>query len=336
MAVSRAGMFAHPYTAPQPGAGRRDRRPLVILGLILALAVGLRLGAADGRWLWLDSFRYVQAARALNEAGMGPYLAQIDSPHADRLAIVLPLAAAIRLLGLSELALIGLPLLLAAGTVVAAFALGRLVSPATGLITALLTAGLPLDVGYSLPILPDSFLPFYGAMALLCFLLGLRRRSWWLYLLSGFFVFCAYESRATGALLLAPFMALAFLWPRRHWPAAIVPLLAFLGLLAAAAAAAWWATGDPLAQFRWNAAVATAPEWAGTGRPLEHLKNMLAPGAWLSHDFAWFYYLAFAAALVAAFRLRRRPKAYLPPLLAFATLYLYFEFGSTSLTAYLP
>src|SRR4051812_3308715 len=131
-ALARSGAPA----AAATGSGFRLRptAALTALGLLAAVALGLALrrryfvGVVGP-----DNFDYLQIANAvlrgtpLFDRGLLPF-------HVDRLAMTIPLALSLRLLGVSEASAAAWPTLCSLGSILVAFALGRrLGGPVAGL-----------------------------------------------------------------------------------------------------------------------------------------------------------------------------------------------------------
>jgi hypothetical protein len=90
-------------------------------------------------------------------------------------------------------------------------------------------------------------------------------------------------------------------------------------------------SGNFFLQYDYLVADATIPMYVGSGRLTTHIQRMLT----VSGDFGLLYLLAFPMAVWALYK-GRKEEAYRLPVLVFIGLYLFFEFGSTTLTSYQP
>ncbi len=327
---------------------------------LLAACLLLRLRYGQGL-AFKDDFAYVNAALDANELGWASYLTGISDIYANRVSIVLPLAAFQALFGRTELSLELLGLCFSLSAVVVSFAFARdLAGERAGWIAAALSAAVPQEIWYGTSLLPDSVIPFYTGMAMYLTLRAQRRaldaHGIGLYALAAFFVGCSFEARATSGILLVSLGLFALLQPRQRLLRAALPGLFFAVLLGCFWIALGLASGDYGIQLRQLIYDGTGTKWTGTGKAFQHLFTMLpivrllaelphlASRTWAFKDCARYavntylglhYYLVWPAACFAAVRWRRLPAARLP-LAAFAALYAFFEFGSTSLTSYQP
>lgn len=310
-----------------------------------------------------DAFAYLNAALDANERGWGRFITGISTIYENRLSVVLPLAAFQALFGRTELALELTGLFFSFGAIGVTFALGReLADEWAGWFSAFFIATIPQDIWYGTSSIPDSLTPLYVGMALYAALRAQRRpldRSGVLwYLAAGFFVLCCFQARATGALMVLPLGLWGLLQPRQRLVRGALPGIAFGVLLASLWGGLWLATGDHAIQLRQLVQDGTGTRWTGTGKPFQHLFSMVplvrlavelpalagraAPFGYT--DLARYavntyhglhYYVVWPAALWALWSWRRVPAARLA-VTAFLSLYLFFEFGSTSLTSYQP
>jgi hypothetical protein len=245
---------------------------------------------------------------------------------------VLPLAAAYPILGYSETTLFVVPLAFSLLGVMTAFLLGKtLFNARVGLLATLLAAVIPLEIFYASSLLPDTFIPAYVGLTLLFFALGQTRGDKVFLILSGFFLLCAFQARATSGILIIPLVASAWWSSRRNLWTLTLPVAAFLILLVLLWGLIALLGGDFLSQLELLARDATAADFVGTGEILGHLREMVG----LNGDFGLLYTLLGPILVYAAIRAWRE-EAYRLPLVAFLSLYLFFEFGSTTLTSYRP
>lgn len=311
-----------------------SRRTLIAAaGLLLICLVALLLRLSYGCHLCNpDSFAYINGAQRAVEEGTLRYLATLGNIYENRISIVLPLAAFFKVLGYSQATFSAMPLAFSVGTVASAFLLGAyLEDRRTGLIAALLAAAMPIDAFYGSAVLPDTVIPFYAVLALLTYLAGCRRHNTLAFALSGFFVFCAFQARATSIVLLVVCLVFAVLTKSRDRRALLVAPVVFvlcnllLWVLIALAG------GSFFLQFEHWLSDATNANYMGTGQFFGHLRTVMRP----TSLFGLAYWLAFPCWFVLA-KLARNKPVYRLPLFAFALIYLFFEFGSTTLTRYEP
>jgi hypothetical protein len=303
----------------------------IAVSLILLLALLLRLGMRKGLDN-PDSFAYILAATKLGNIGPTRYLAQMANLYENRIAIVFPLAVTYKLFGLSELSSAFLPLLISLSSVVTAFALGYLVSFRAAVIAGLIAATVPQDVGLATALLPDTFVPFYSGASLLFFMLGLRQRNTLFYIMSGTFLFLAFQSRATSGILIVPLLLTAFWTERGRTAPLLLPTGTFVALVALFWLFLFWLTGDPLHQYKLLVTDATVASYIGTGEFLGYYRGIIAR---FNLNFGLFIHIAIISVFLVVFQLRK-DRNYLLPAITFLCLYLYFEFGSTTLTRYEP
>ena len=195
---------------------------VILLGLALRLILQCGLSNAD-------SYAYANGAIRLNDSGLGTYLSSIANIYENRISIVLPLAFSYKLFGLSEFTTLLLPVLYAVGTILITYFLGKLLFDDEGisLLATTLVATVPLDVYYATAVLPDSTIPLYTSLTLLCFVLGQKKDNPIFYLLTGFFLFCAFEARATSGIYILPLFATAWWSTKRNFWSVFLPATAF-------------------------------------------------------------------------------------------------------------
>jgi 4-amino-4-deoxy-L-arabinose transferase-like glycosyltransferase len=304
--------------------------------LIAALAVrgALFFGGIRGS----DAYAYAQ--HAVNIA-TGQYDVTTEFLYYGfRFTVLLPTAASYAVFGVHDWSSALFPLLASLGTLALTVWLGTYwFDRRTGLLAGLLYTVFPLDLPFATLLGPSSFIPFLTAAAVACCLKAADRAGWGWYLLSGLCVGLAVQARETGALLLLPLLAFAGLRGLRELLRS-VPLIA-LGCAAPLAAEAlyyWRATGDPL--FR-STVIQKLSEPLTTGPDPDAMISWLYyPRAMFGLDlggFAWFggfVYLALLGIVVAV--LARESRRIGPVLLWALPLAAYLQFGSMSLTRYIP
>lgn len=298
---------------------------IVLLGLILRFSY--RCGLCNP-----DSYAYIIGAIRLNDDGIREYLLTVSNIYENRISIVLPLAVTIKLFALSELTIMFLPLFYALGTIIVVYFIGQQVfDVATGLLAALLVATIPLDVFYSSAVLPDSTIPFYVGLTLLCFILGQKKKYRFLCVLSGFFLFCAFQARATSGVLILPLLLVAWWSSKRDIWSILLPGSAFFALVFIYWGTLFLVSDDFFLQLKLLTQDATVKNYVGTGKFLGHFKSMFS----INGEFGLLYLIVFSILPVALYK-AWQDEAYRLPVITFMVLYLFFEFGSTTLTSYQP
>ena len=328
---------------------------------LIALSIALRFATLQGL-TYADDYAYVNAALDANEKGWLPYVGTLSSHFENRLAIVFPLALALRVFGASERVIAAVPMAANVGAIVVSFWLGkRLRNTTAGLIAALVIAFIPQDLWFSSVVLPDTFIPLYVGLAMLCLVAGLHGEyrpaaEIGLYVGAGLFTLCAAAARPSSIALLAP-LALSALWSRRsRGRAVIVPALT----VALAGVVVWLATfvmsGDALLLYRQLAEDALRSSPGTSSNPPTFLYSMaplvrivitshpvpiqaaLESGhirSWVNSRFGLFFYLALLAWAAGAWWSWKHER-YRLPVVSFLILYLVFEFGSASPVSYRP
>jgi hypothetical protein len=309
----------------------KDNLSLALLISIILLGLTLRLFYRCGLCI-SDSYSYVNGAIRLNDYGIREYLSTVSNIYENRISIVLPLAFVFKLFGISEFSTMLLPLFYAVGTIITVYFLGKqLFNEGIGLLAALLVTTIPLDVFASTAVMPDSIIPFYSSLIWLCFLLGQKKDNQFFYFLAGFFLFCAFEARATSGVLIFPLVLAAWWSTKRSIWSLLLPTFTFFALIFVYWGILFLLTGDFFAQFALLTRDATAEGYVGTGEFLGHFKKSFR----LSVDFGLLYVMAFPALIIGLYK-SLRDERYRLPVIAFLVLYLFFEFGTTTLTSYQP
>jgi hypothetical protein len=226
MAVTRE--LEPPAVAPRTAERGGARAPAASmpwhgLALLAAGTLGalLRVAGLDAPF-WRDEALFLHVVRLPSVGEMLEYL-RLHESHPPLFYLLARGWAA--LAGGGDAAMAGLPLLFSLATIPAAYLAGRrLVSPAVGLLAALLVAAAPQLVRYSTFVRPYSLLPLLALLSTWCLLAALRRRG----------------AAAWAGWVLATLAALY----THHWSWLFVAgQAAALGLLAATR----WRTGRPAA-----------------------------------------------------------------------------------------
>lgn len=231
-----------------PASDGRPRQPPMVFGLLLLVAWTL----IWFRWGWVgyigsDDWVYILNAR---DRIVDPFL--IGTNHWQvRLTLTLPMAAALGMLGESELAA-ALPTLLYAGATAALVLayLWRRAGAGAALMASALLAASPLLVVNATSLRIDAVENFYVVASLLSLLVALEREGDARWMLgSGVLAGLAFATRPTAVALLA-FHGLLFVLghgvPRRRY---VPVLVGFLAIWLAETAYYWHATGRLFYRF---------------------------------------------------------------------------------------
>lgn len=316
------------------------RRPRLLLGLGL-LALVVRIAFFAGGVRGSDAYAYAQHAWNL---ATGRYDLRGDSQYYGfRWTVLLPTAAAYRLLGPGDFISTLAPLGASLATLGLLGRLGRLwLGPEVAGLAALLWVVIPLDVVHATLLGPSSFLPCLSTAAVL---VGWQARAargpraLALAVLSGILVGLAAGARETGILLVLPlgfFVATARPAGRAVGlgGGAAVGVASVLGL---EALAYWRWTGDPLFRLtvvsRLSEPFTAGPDPEGVVAWTYYPRGLLGLEREGLASFGLVPHLALAGSLLGLGRRDRR----LLPLAAWLVPVLgYLEFGSMSPLSYLP
>ena len=316
----------------------------ISLGHLMVLALAVRLLLFFGGIRGSDAYSYAQHAYNILNGGYDVTAETVY--YGFRFPILLATAAAYALFGVGDWSSALFPLLASLITLVLVVRLGTVwFDRETGLWAGLLCAFYPMDVINASLLGPSSFIPCFSAAAVLSYWKAVqwgpdKAKGLLLCLVSGLCIGLAIQTRLVGILLLAVIGLMTFGMGR--WVERLRAVLA-VGMgcalpLSLGSGYYLYKTGDPLYRLtiglRWNELFTAGadPEgpvsWAYYPKALFGLD--LAGFAW----FGFFAYLAVAAVLFAMFR---RELGRLSPLLLWLVpVFGYLQFGSMSLTRYLP
>lgn len=237
------------------------------------------------------------------------------------------------------------------------YAIGsRLHSRAFGVIAATLYAFIPKEINLATILVPH--LPSGALMALSCYWLicgfdaqEKSRSGYSVYFLSGVAAGLAYLVHELSILLL-PVLVLIF-WSRiplkriftekKAFFSIVLTLTGFAVIFAAEQIYFLATTGVFLLRLKFIAAM--GQKWIELNPiDLNTIKYSIYPRAmFASYDYGFFYLLVAAGLATCAFKFMRTPdnrriitKSLMPPLIWFSFIFLYLQFGSTSLTSYKP
>ena len=131
-----------------------DAAPTWILACLLAVGLGLRAFVFRG-FVGSDDCAYADLAHALAHGGLPDFDAN-SAVFQNRIGLIAPVAAAIRLLGTSEWVFIVYPFFLSGASIVLAYFFGRaLFGTTAGLLSAGMIALLPIEMEMASQLVPD-------------------------------------------------------------------------------------------------------------------------------------------------------------------------------------
>jgi len=302
------------------------RRAAILL--VVLLAVALRLYGMTGN-ITFDSVVYAQDAYNLLK---GTFNLATDSWYSHRLPVFVPVAMSYAVFGVGNLSTNLWPMLLSLLQVLAVLWVGRrLFGAETAILATVFMAMIPLDVIYAGVLAPDAVLAALLTFSAAFWILGLegRDRPSGLYLaLSGVFCALACDARAY-ALLIVVFFAGYALLRRIGLRTLLWWVLGFALVVLPLAVVYARVTGDPLLPIRAMSAFYGESEHAQGVGLLAYPLLVLKPGS-----FTGLFALFFAAAAVWALARPTRQRWILLGWIAPVLLYL--QFGSMSLTSYVP
>lgn len=349
-----------------PAARRARWRFAVAFVAVLAIWLGLRVAYWNGYYVE-DAPGYVTDAAY---AALGDYHPR-DYVTGLNVGTYLPVALPLRLFGKSEVALGLWPLFCSLlGLVSLAGAAALLFGRRLGLLAALLYATYPGDVFFSTVVMPDAIQAGWLALAMFLVVVAYTRsptRSSWILAAAGAAMGFCQLVRANGLLFLpiGIFCVLAFSWEREreYVHAALRPLLIYLAgwaLMLVLEGLAYWGAGSSfLHRFhvvdRHYGTMQSIAHWGLNTDPATIPFSIFPPllwwriGGWgiLNQDQAYHAFIFCLAltgvlagtAIVAFARTavsRRAMTGFVAGAFWFAWPLLYHEFGSQSVTHYVP
>ncbi len=260
-----------------------------------------------------------------------------------------PTAFSFMFLGINEFSLVLYPLLTSLGSIVLIYLFGKLwFNPKVGLLGAFFLSIFPLDIEYSTWLMPDVPIAFWCGLSIFLFCIGLKNKDKFnrclLFLLSGLATGIAYLHKETGLIsifFIGFYMLIETIRNRRIEWSFLFVLLGLMLILNCEGLFYYTKNGDYFTRFHTVSDFYVAGR-DGINRDFRYypsiMFNIVYSGAfwwgniYLNH-FGFFYYFA---ALSFIYLIFSRQKNRFIPLLWFAVIFLYLQFGSMSLTNYLP
>lgn len=313
------------------------------IGLLLVIALVVRAALFMGGIRGSDAYAYAQ--HAYNIAAGQYDIFGVTQYYGFRYMVLLPTALAYHLLGVGDVSSAVAPLLASLAALVVVVWLGReIFDQRTGLLAGLLYVFFPLDLESASLLGPSSFIPLLSGSAVLAMLYAGKAKAFrprvLFCLISGLCVGLATEAREIGPLLFMPLGLMVLLW-RNHRK--IVIGLACLAVgatlpLLAEAFYYWMATGDFF--YRAHVIEKLSAAFAGGNDPEGIVSWAFYPKVFFGFDltglasYSGFPYLAVGAIALAFYR--REGMKIRTLLLWIIPVFGYLEFGSMSLSEYLP
>jgi 4-amino-4-deoxy-L-arabinose transferase-like glycosyltransferase len=316
------------------GGNERVGALVALATVVFVLAVILRLVSFSGL-VASDDVNYARYARQIVD---GVYSLELHH-QAARPGVILPTALFYWLFGVSEWTTVAWPLLcssLAAALV--AFLAGRLYGYTAAIVAGALAATFPVDVRFATVLFPEPVVGAFAAAAGILYWEAGRRASSVLASASGLLLGVAFLAKEPAAFLVVAFAAAWML--ERRWKLVAALALGAGAVVVAEAAWYWYLRGDWLFRFH---ALAThnnlfqrSVEHGAPGDLVYRLvkaypRMMLYP----SFDFGVHSLVALVLGAVALLvRFREHATRWL--FLWAAIPFIYLDWGSSSLTAYIP
>jgi len=176
-----------------------------ILFALLLTAFVVRCIFFSGGIRGSDAFAYAQYAY---DIASGSYdLNSINGFYGFRYFVLLPTAFSFMIFGVNDLSSGIFPYIFSLLNIIVVFYLGKIIfNKEIGIIASGLLIIYPLDISASNCVSPDSFIPFFSSLAILCYILAEENissgyRKILLLLLSGILISFAYMSRVTSVFL---------------------------------------------------------------------------------------------------------------------------------------
>ncbi len=281
-----------------------------------------------------DDFAYTNIALDMLDGRF--HFLTADNRYAWRFLLTAPTALAFLFCGAREWSAIFFPFFCSLGNIIVVWLIGReLFNENVGLLAAALAAVFPNSVVYGTMLFPEEILSFFAGMAFLFFLWTESERIKPVhgYLLAGVFIAFAFAARETGAFL----MPLFFLMSKRKKSLPIsllfLPMIVYFSV---EMIVSLWATGDPLhhySQLQQTFQILFA-EHQQTYAADTYIVSLFGGNLYGLAHFGLYY--PFFVLSVFYLTLKKKIAPAKPLLLWMAVYFLYYQFGSTSITHYVP
>lgn len=282
-----------------------------------------------------DEFAYARLAADIAEGLFS--LPDVSGYYGFRYLVTFPAAFFYKILGQGALSAAAWPFICSLCNTALAYFLGReLFGRRAGVIAAFLQAFLPLSVVYGTMLYPDEILVLWTGLSALLFLKGSKAGGRWggagLLALAGLLAGLGWHTRLNSAIMLPVFAVwLVKLGPR---PAHLAVGAGFAAALVPDWIACAALAGDPLFSLGSQLAKLAADTAVYPEGHMVYLRGLLGLDLYGLALFSIYFYL-FALAVVSFARGRKIALIWLP-LVWFAVVFAYLEFGPASFAPYKP
>ena len=322
-----------------------SKNTAVVLILIILFGVLLRFVFSVGI---IGSGDFVHLIYS-QKASVGNFSLTIDDPQtAARIGYVYPVALFYRIFGISEFSMYFYTLIMSAASIILIYFLGKLFfSRKVGLVSAFFLSFYPLNVNYSTQGYPDLAMAFFAGLAVYFFFLGEKNNSkgWWLNLLCGISIGMAVLTKESGIIIFL-FLGLYVLYKiflkkegiKGIKPGYLLIGLGFVLVMLLLMFHNYIVSGDFFLRYKmidrvYYSAIKNLYNYHGyklIERLFIHVPYMMLTNLSNFGFFTIFFIMASAYCIIF------RKKESFPVMLWLTSLFLYLNFGSTSLTNYLP
>lgn len=313
---------------------------IVLFGLCLRLAFFVGLAWSDDPGYVSDAYRVMNG-----EFFLGKYLPAL------RVGIIYPIALCFKIFGINNFSAALYPLLCSLGMIIVTYYLGKiLLNERVGLLSAFFVSIFPIDIQCGTWPMPDEPLAFLSSLSILLFLLSEKDNDKFkkrlLYFFSGVTIGLSYLTNISGLipfLFLVPFVLYKFLKNKKIDFNYSFLFVGFLMIFLLEGTFYYKNAGDFLLQYHVVSGF-YGPNTPGINRDFWFYPNRMFNLS-LPHSFSFnlsnkyfvpyglFYYFVLIAILYIIILKKRK---YYIPLFWLLFYFLYHQFGTMSLTQYLP
>jgi len=338
----------------------KGHKTFFILILILVFALFLRLYFFSGFQLTDDPVYCYYANKVLDGEFYfgndieGMVLMRIDPIMTCRLVQIYQTAISFYLFGINSYSIAIYPLLASLGSIIVIFYLGKIIfNEKIGLLSAFLLSIFPLNIAYATWSMPDVPIAFYCALSALLFIKADRIKPQKfkqidkrkiLFLLSGIIIGISYLHKVSGAVILLVLVALMLYNTAKKRKIDYDYIYLFIGLgiiLLIEGIFYYLNNGDFFTRYNvlttryrfWETSINS--DFTYYPRNMFYLNDDWSVN-WTDpyHAHYGLFYFFIIGSMIYIF-VKKRKKA-LIPLFWFLISFLYLEFGSSSITSYLP
>lgn len=329
--------------------------PLLVISL---LAILIRIYCFRG-FIGLDDAEYAKIAYKIAEGSfaVGDYSGPPVFPL--RVGLTFPTAILFHFFGVNEWTLVTYPLILSlSGIFLAYFCAASLFNKRAGLIAALFWSVLPIDLVNSTKLLPDGLAAFYASLATVWLIILVRSelKQKWHLLLYGFLIGLLFGFSwlcKESVVYYVPFCMCVFLLTiKNNWPGDLYLWVGIAigsaGILLSEMGIYYHLTGDWMFRFHEiernyhmipDSFFTEGSRWGwpvGGDYSKAVVKRLFVTGPKMIFFNSQFLYLPLLGLLASLVALCRKDKSFLYPVVWLLTLFLMFNFASSSSSSYAP